>query len=114
MPKTTISHEPWCAEHLNDRDSCGNGEICSALLPSFGPDMTDGVGDTYPRGSFFIDQPEAHDEPALHIEFSPGRTGAMDVDAARSIFEALKADPDGLQAALELALKTIEAGAAHE
>ncbi|MCW2789512.1 MAG: hypothetical protein JWP56_1815 [Aeromicrobium sp.] len=102
-----MQHEPWCNEHLDDRDSCGNGEICTIGLPDFGPSMTDGNGDSYPRGSLFIDQQEDQDEPAFHIEFAPGRTGAFDLDAARSIYEALKADPETLKATLELAFKML-------
>jgi hypothetical protein len=107
MPKTTITHESWCSEHLDDRDTCGNGELCTAPLPDFGSKMTDSRGDTYERGSMFIDQTESQGSPMFHFEFAPASTGEMDLDAALSIYEALKDDPDALKATLELAFKTL-------
>jgi hypothetical protein len=107
MPKTEITHESWCSEHLDNRDTCGNGEICTVPLPDFGSKMTDSRGDTYERGSLFIDQDESQDVPMFHIEFAPASTGKMDLDAARSIYEALKDDPDTLKVTLELAFKTL-------
>lgn len=108
MPTVTITHETWCDEHADD--SCGQGEICAFNLPLFGSEMTDRHGDTYQRGSMWVDQSESDDGPRVHLEYAPGHTGAMDLAALTSIREALVDDPAALLASIELVLKTIGAG----
>ena len=107
MPTVTVTHEAWCEEHSDD--SCGQGEICAFNLPQFGSEMTDSHGDTYQRGSMWVDQSESDDGPQVHLEYAPGHTGAMDLAALTSIRAALVDDPAALLASIELVLDTISA-----
>ena len=114
MPKTTITHEPWCAEHNGDAE--GLRETCGTKSVAFGTVMPAQEGDDeeWQRGSLFIDFAEGEQEAGAFLEYaidgSRSGYGRLDLTALRAVRAALVDDPKGFLIAIDKTLCAIETG----
>lgn len=108
MPKTTIEHEPWCDEHIDEAgwNSCntetiGFGPIDPAT-PPYEPDH---------RGALWLSQDENQgNEPVVVGSYSLSNFKLSPEDA-RAILQAMTDDPQSLCGALNRALSHLTAEA---
>lgn len=114
MPKTTITHELWCAEHIGDTE--GLRETCCTATASFGTPAPTREGDADEdldqRGSLYVDVAEDEDEPSAFLEYhfeSPFGTGRLDLQALRAVRHAVADDPEGFMRAIDETLGALEA-----
>ena len=110
MPKTTITHEPWCAEHIGP--DVGLPETCCTQGSNFGPPMPERAGDIHvendTRGSVFVQFAEDEDEAVAMIEWAPHDHGQLDLPALRAVRHAMADDPEGFMRAIDETLTALE------
>lgn len=102
MPTTTVTHEPWCEDHVTE---CG-WNMCNTAAVDFGQIDKDG----FAAGSLWLAQDE-HEGNDLKVAGSFGpHSFRVDEGAARAFLAAVREDPDGLISALANALGRIDGG----
>jgi hypothetical protein len=117
MPKTTITHELWCAEHLGDAE--GLRETCCTSTAAFGTLVPVHPGeevdeDMDRRGSLYVDTAEDETEPNVILEYHfppvvPLGSGRLDVQALRAVRAAVADDPEGFVRAIDETLNVLDA-----
>ena len=111
MPKTTIHHEPWCAEHIGPE--VGLSEMCTTNTVDFGPPMPtrpdEPVDENDTRGSMFVQLAEDEPDAVVMVEWAP-HFGHLDLTALRAVRAALAADPERFLIAIDKTLCAIETG----
>lgn len=105
MPTTTITHEPWCAEHITE----AGWNSCNTESFQFGPiDRSTEPPDH--KGSMWLKQDENENDGRAQIVGSYGdRWFRMNADDAQVILNALRDDAQAVVAALEANLSQIDA-----
>jgi hypothetical protein len=110
MPKTSITHEPWYAEHIGAE--VGVSETCCTRSAYFGPPMPERVGDIHvendTRGSLFVQFAEDEPEAVATLEVAP-HSGCIDLTALRAVRAALADDPKGFLYAIDKTLSAVDA-----
>lgn len=109
MPKTTVTHETWCAGHIGPdvglaETCCTNGVDFGSLMPKRQGDPDD-EDDT--RGSLFVQLAEDEPEAVAMLEWAP-KSGQLDLGALHAIRAALLEDPAELLRAIEETLAELE------
>lgn len=102
----TVIHEPWCESHDDDP------LLCTYTATPFGSVMTDGTGESYPRGSLFIRQGDEDEQPEIGVEYCTDATRRlghvlMPARAALVLLEAFKDSPEETVKTLSAALERI-------
>ena len=112
MPKTTITHEPWCAEHNGPevglpQTCCSKGVQFGPLMPRRRDDIEIEIeNDT--RGSLYVQFAEAEPEAVAMLEWAP-HFGQLDLQALRAVRHAIADDPKGFLYAIDKTLCAIDA-----
>lgn len=104
MPKTTITHEPWCDEHIDE----AGWNCCTSKMQYFGAGVvaTDGVEDS--SGSIYATQDMGDKEPAFILVHGKSSGGRIELDGLKALLSALDDSPESLRAAAHAALHAIE------